>query len=78
MVNNGSLSETNQTKMSDIFASKQIFLAKYSRYLPISLLNYSDPSSDIYFNRRIPNCTTVVERAGHLIEPEIRLNSPKK
>ena len=29
-------------------------------------------------NRRMPNCTTVVQTAGDLFEPEIRLNSPKK
>ena len=29
-------------------------------------------------NRRMPNCTTVVQTASDLFEPEIRLNSPKK
>ena len=30
------------------------------------------------FNRRMPNCATVVETANNICEPEIRLNSPKK
>ena len=30
------------------------------------------------FNRRMPNCTTVVQTSSDLFEPEIRLNSPKK
>ena len=29
-------------------------------------------------NRRMPNCTTVVQTANDLCEPEIRLNSLKK
>ena len=29
-------------------------------------------------NRRMPNCTTVVQTASALFEPEIRLNLPKK
>ena len=29
-------------------------------------------------NRRMPNCTTVVQTAGDLFDPEIQLNSPKK
>ena len=32
----------------------------------------------IQFNRRMPYCTTVVQTANDLFEPEIRLNSPKK
>ena len=33
---------------------------------------------EFLLNRRMPNCTTVVQTAGDLIEPEIRLNSPKE
>ena len=32
----------------------------------------------ILLNRRMPNCTTVVQTAGAFFEPEIGLNSPKK
>ena len=32
----------------------------------------------LLLNRRMPNCTTVVQTASDLFEPEIRLNSPKK
>ena len=33
---------------------------------------------ELKFIKKLQNCTTVVETAGHLIEPEIRLNSAKK
>ena len=29
-------------------------------------------------NRRMPNCTTVVQTANNLFEPKIGLNSPKR
>ena len=35
-------------------------------------------SSEHELNRRMPNCTTVVQTASDLIEHEIRRNSPKK
>ena len=31
----------------------------------------------LLLNRRMPNCTTVLQTASDLYEPEIRLNSPK-
>ena len=35
-------------------------------------------ASKTSFNRRMPNCTTVVQTESDLFEPEIQQNSPKK
>ena len=45
----------------------------------ISLPDKTSPeTSSLTFNRRMPNCTTVVQTASDLFEREIQLNSPKK
>ena len=48
-------------------------------FKPISAVLYFLPKLGfIDLNHRMPNCTTVVQTASDLFEPEIRLNSPKK
>ena len=41
-------------------------------------LNVKVSLGTISLNRRMPNCTTVVQTANYFYKPEIRLNSPNK
>ena len=59
-------SSTNQVRNSDTLVYTAHVLASKQDVVFISL------------NRRMPNCTTVVQTASNLFEHEIRLNSPKK
>ena len=57
------------TSTNKLTAHSYISRAQTSHYIKLFLM---------INNRRMPNCTTVVQTANYLFQPKIGLNSPKK